>query len=105
MFRRNGSSNIHQSRTIFRKTNPARAIRVAQKAASITAGADRSLSAARKHAIPADEVFRSFLQTVDPAPQPRDLLPAQNLIDRVQREIADHVLLIVVLAAENTLAM
>src|SRR6266568_6573876 len=51
----------------------------------------------RKNTVAADEIVGRVLHAVDPAPQLRDLVALQHFSDRAFRQVADHVLLVVVL--------
>src|SRR5581483_4782876 len=62
-----------------------------------------SLPFPRKNTAAAHEVFRRFLDAVDPAPHARELVAFEYFGDGARGQIADDVLLVVVLAAKHAL--
>src|SRR2546423_10123113 len=63
-----------------------------------------SLAFPRKNTVAADEVLGRMFHAVDPAPKLGDLVAPQYLGNRGAGQIADDVLLVVVLATEDALA-
>ena len=59
----------------------------------------------RVDAAATDEVLRRVLSAVDPPPHLRNLRPLQHLGHRVSGQIADDILLVVILATEDALAV